>query len=118
METSGKDNEFDPQEGGREARLPNIDPVTFAALTSLDAFVARSYLSRQEHAEASRSMRHLIQTIEILQASVKELQRQNFELQKSLNEDLGLGLNQSMAGGGSNIIAGAGGQIFKGLRAE
>lgn len=112
MKANGQNDEFDPGEGSREPSLPNIDPITFAALTSLDAFVARAYLSRDEHAEASRSMRHLIQTIEILQASAKELQRQNFELQKSLSEDLGIDENRS------NIIAGAGGQIFKGLRAE
>ena len=118
METNFQHDEVDPGPGSRGTRLPSIDPVTFAALTSLDAFVSRAYLSRPEHAEASRHIQHLIQTIEVLQASVKELQRQNFELQKPLSEDLGSGLNQSMPGSGSTIIRGAGGEMFKGLRAE
>ena len=60
-----------------EARLPQIDPVTFSALNVLDGFLARAPLTRQEHAEAAKNLQHVVQTIEVLQATVKELTRQN-----------------------------------------
>ena len=53
-----------------EPRLPQIDPVTFAALNTLDTFIARAPLTRQEHLEANKSLQHLVQTIEMLQAIV------------------------------------------------
>lgn len=59
---------------GMEApRLPQIDPVTFSALNTLDTFVAKAPLTRQEHAEANKAMQHLVQTMEMLQAAVKEM---------------------------------------------
>lgn len=51
-------------------RLPRIDPVTFSALNTLDMFVARAPLSRQEHAEANKALQHLVQTVEMLQAAL------------------------------------------------
>src|SRR5690349_19079128 len=55
-----------------EPRLPQIDPMTFAALTTLDTFLARASLTRAEHAEANKSLQHLVQTIEALQGAVKQ----------------------------------------------
>lgn len=118
METNGQPDEFDFGRSNREARLPKIDPVTFAALSSLDGFVARAFLSRQEHAEANRSLQHLVQTIEVLQASVKELQRQNCELQKSLSDPAIPGLGGTNAGTRPTIVTGPGGEVFRSLRAE
>jgi hypothetical protein len=55
-----------------EPRLPQIDPVTFAALNTLDTFIARAPLTRQEHAEANKSLQHLVQTLEFLQATIRQ----------------------------------------------
>jgi hypothetical protein len=101
---------------GRETRLPAIDQVTFAALNSLDGFLGRALLSRQEHVEAKRSLRHMVQTVEVLQASVKELQRQNCELQNALNDLPEMA--ETIPGNGSTIISGAGGQVFRSFRME
>jgi hypothetical protein len=55
-----------------EPRLPQIDPVTFSALNTLDNFIARAPLTRQEHAEANKCLQHIVQTIELLQMDVKQ----------------------------------------------
>ena len=114
MQTIVKHDELDLERDENEARLPAIDPVTFAALSSLDGFLGRAFLSRHEHIEAKRSLRHLGQSIEVLRASVRELQRQNCELQNALNDSPVPG----MIGGGSTIIPGAGGEVFRSLRME
>jgi hypothetical protein len=56
-----------------EPRLPQIDPVTFAALNTLDTFIARAPLTRAEHTEANKSLQHLVQTLEMLQNAVRQL---------------------------------------------
>jgi hypothetical protein len=56
-----------------EPRLPQIDPVTFAALNTLDTFIARAPLTRAEHLEANKSLQHLVQTLEMLQNAVCQL---------------------------------------------
>jgi hypothetical protein len=55
----------------QEGRLPQVDAVTFAALNTLDNFIARAPLTRQEHGEASRCLQHLAQTLEMLQATLR-----------------------------------------------
>jgi hypothetical protein len=62
-----------------EPRLPQIDPVTFAALNTLDGFVGRAALTRQEHAEANKAIQHVVQTVEMLQAAVRQMQEQSGE---------------------------------------
>ena len=73
MNTNGATEQIDQGSRVGEARLPQIDPITFSALSTLDGFVARAALTRQEHAEANRSMQHVVQIIELLQARVREL---------------------------------------------
>ena len=118
MQTIDQHDELEPGQGQerRETRLPAIDPVTFAALNSLDGFLGRALLSRQEHVEAKRSLRHLAQSVEVLQASVKELQRQNCELQNALNDLPEMA--ETIPGSGSTIISGAGGEVFRSFRME
>lgn len=62
-----------PAPSQHEARLPQIDPVTFAALSTIDLLLGKAALTRQEHAEANKSIQHLVQTIEMLQNTVREL---------------------------------------------
>jgi hypothetical protein len=57
----------------QEPKLPQIDPVTFAALNTLDMFIARAPLTRAEHVEANKSLQHLVQTLEMLQGAVRQM---------------------------------------------
>lgn len=59
------------QNGENEPRLPQIDPVTFAALNVIDSFLGRAPLTRQEHVEANKNMQHIVHMIEMLQSMVK-----------------------------------------------
>jgi len=65
------------EENNQAPRLPQIDPITFSALSTLDNFIGKAPLTRQEHAEANKSLQHIVQTIEMLQAAVKEFSRQS-----------------------------------------
>lgn len=85
MNTNGESERIERADGSQEMRLPQIDATTFSALSMLDGFVARAALTRQEHAEANKSLQHIAQTIETLQAEVREFQQQ---AARFLNEKL------------------------------
>lgn len=57
----------------QEPRLPQIDSITFAALNTIDGLLARAPLTRAEHAEANKSLQHLVQALESLQAAVRQM---------------------------------------------
>src|SRR5437868_2549924 len=106
-----------------EPRLPQIDPVTFAALTTLDTFLARAPLTRAEHAEANKSIQHLVQTLEALQGTVKQLNAakpafipplaNNGIPQPSANPAIHSSSPAPGADNGGRIVAGIAEEIFR-----
>lgn len=59
----------------QEARLPQIHPESYQALTTLDSFLAKAPLTRMEHGQSNACIQHLAQRIEQLEFAEKELRR-------------------------------------------
>ena len=103
MNANGAAESITQDAGVPDARLPQIDPATFSALSMLDGFVAKALLTRQEHAEASKGMQHVAQTIEQLQAALRELRIENGELRKAIGNGGMLPIPGNTVGGEESL---------------
>jgi hypothetical protein len=117
MKTEDQTNQFGQAQAAQEPRLPQIDPMTFSALSMLDGFVARAALTRQEHAEANKSLQHLVQTIEVLQATVKEGVKKEARNGSGQVGQTGAGSAAENGSGGETIGAEVAEEVFRNARA-
>lgn len=69
-----------------QARLPKINPAVFDALNTLDTFVSRAHLTRQEHGVALQQIQKLTRHCESLEQEVEALKYAHAALVKQMNE--------------------------------